>query len=376
MKRITIIFFLLTLSLSGCVEYQEIEKLDLINARGVDDAEDGLLETTLVSFQFTGQSNDISNTTSEHGRTLKGTLDKAEEKSVFKMAPGKTKVTIYGKKMAEKGILPLLDTQSRDARINDNMYLAVSSTTAKEILNLNEEQKLPINIGQYLYELIYGHSHDHNFPRETLQNFIRTYYVSGQDNILPLFEINKGRPKLGGIAVFRGDKMVGELDLTDGTFINLINRNVKEERLEISLPLEPFKAYVEDKTSLQHNKLETAYVITDGKSKTKLVDVNNLSYQTKMNIKLRLTEISAEIELDRNIIELLEEEVEKKVKNHFKVLLSKLQDLKADSFGFGRYYTGTKKGKHITSEEWHQMFPKINVDFKVDVEIINHGMEE
>lgn len=373
--RLTILLFLLVLSLSGCIESQEIERLDLVNARGVDDAEDGLLETSLVSFQFTGQSTDVTNIISARGRTLKGTLDRAENKSVFNLAPGKTKVTIYGKQIAKKGILPLLDTQARDARINDNMYLAVSSTTAKEILYLDEEE-LDVNVGQYLYELIYDHSRDHNFPRETLQNFIRTYYASGQDNILPLFEISKSKPKLSGIAVFRGDKLVGELEVSEGIFINLINRSVKDQRLEISLPMEPFKAYLQGKTSLQHKKIETAYEITDGKSKTKLVDEKDLSFQTKTNIKLRLTEISANINLGENTIKLIEKELEKKIENHFEDLLSKLKDLKADSLGYGKYYTSTKRGQHTTPEEWQQKFPKINVDFNVDVHILRHGMEE
>src|SRR5699024_3690212 len=49
------LILLLSILLTGCIEAEEIEKLGLINARGVDTGEDNLLEPTLVVFQFSAQ---------------------------------------------------------------------------------------------------------------------------------------------------------------------------------------------------------------------------------------------------------------------------------------------------------------------------------
>src|SRR5690554_4272934 len=123
--KVTIVL-LLSLFLTSCIEMQEIEKLGIINADGVDIAENNLLELTLVIFQFTIQSEEISKIISGKGKTIDGATTDAEHTSLYELAPGKSKLSIYGKEMAEKGILPLLDTKSRDARVLDLMYLAVS----------------------------------------------------------------------------------------------------------------------------------------------------------------------------------------------------------------------------------------------------------
>src|SRR5699024_11347687 len=132
----------------------------------------------------------------------------AYKTAILKLTPRKIKLTLFGREYAEQVILPLLDTHARDARIPDLMYLAVSDTTAKETLTINEKN-IPVDIGQFLRELIENHSRDHNIPRKTLQDFLRIYYDIGQDNVLPLFELVDGIPKLESIAVFKGDQLVG-----------------------------------------------------------------------------------------------------------------------------------------------------------------------
>lgn len=371
------VFFLFTLSLAGCIETQEIEELGLINAQGVDLTEDNLLETTSVIFQFAAQTEDITKVISGHGKTIQGAMEDTEHASVFKLAPGKIKLTLYGREMGEKGILPLLDTEARDARVPDLMYLAVSNTSAKEILSINEK-KLSMNIGEFLRELIENHSRDHNVPRKTIQDFLRIYYDVGQDNVLPLFELKEEIPKLNAIAVFKGDKLVGQISNREGILINLMDRTVKEQMLEVSLPIEPFEEDLEKGEGQNtEKKANITFLIKKGNSKTKLIDKENLIFQTETDLELRLLEQSAGIVLkDEHIIKLLENEMEKEVEARFEKLLTKLQKLEADSFGYGRYYKSSKEGKNLTREEWQSKFPEIDVKFKVNAEIIRHGVKE
>ena len=371
------LILLLSILLTGCIEAEEIEKLGLINARGVDTGEDNLLETTLVVFQFSAQSEDNTKIIPGRGKTIKGAMEDAEHASVFKLAPGKNKITLFGRETAEQGILPLLDTHARDARIPDLMYLAVSDTTAKETLTINEKN-IPVDIGQFLRELIENHSRDHNIPRKTLQDFLRIYYDIGQDNVLPLFELREGIPQLNDIAVFKGDQVVGELTNEEAVLINLMDRTVKEQLVEFSLPLEPFKQYLEKK-GVEKGKedVDLTVLIQKGNSETKLIDQENLVFQTETDLELRLVEQNAGIVLkDNHVIKLLEKEVEKKIKAEFEKLLKKLQKLESDAFGYGRYYKASLKGKDITREEWREKFPEIDVKFNVNADIIRHGVTE
>src|SRR5699024_870095 len=282
MKRYIISLFLLSFFLTGCIGTEEIEKLGLINARGVDIGENKLLDTTLVVFQFSAQTEENTKIIPGRGKTIKGAMEDAENASVFKLAPGKNKITLFGREIAEQGIIPLLDTEARDARIPDLMYLAVSDTTAKETLTINEKN-IPVDNGQFLRELIENHTHDHNIPRKTLQDFLRIYYDIGQDNVLPLFELVDGIPKLESIAVFKGDQLVGKLTNEEAVLINLMDRTVKEQLVEFSLPLEPFKQYLEKRE--EKEDVDLTVLIQKGNSETKLIDQENLVFQTETDLE-------------------------------------------------------------------------------------------
>lgn len=365
---------LLSLLLVSCIQSQEIEKLGLINAQGVDYLDNDRLELTLVVFQFSTQSDEITKIISGQGKTIEGASEDAARSSIYRLEPGKIKLEVFGKEMAEKGILPLLDTQARNAKVPDLMYLSISKTTAKELLSIDTE-KISTDAGQFLHGLIDNHAKDHNIPQKSLQDFLRIYYDIGQDNVLPLFEMSENIPKLGAVAMFKGDKFVGELTNEEALFINLVERKVKEKKLELSIPIEPFESYLEEREYRdQEKEVDVVFLINKGKSKTTLIDKENLVFHTDTTLELRLIEQSAGILLEEtHVIKLLEKEVEKEIEKRFEKLLTKLQKLEADPFGYGLYYKSSEEGKNLTREEWREKFPEITVNFTVDAKVIRHG---
>ncbi len=367
-------FSFLSIFLVSCVQTQEIEDIGIINAGGVDSTKDDSIETTLVIFDFSSLSDNMTQIITGTGKTLGGATEDAELSSINRLVPGKIKLTLFGEEMAKQGILPYLDMQTRDARVPDMMYLAVGRPTAKEILNVDESE-ISKDVGQFLHDIIENHSTDHNVPRKSLQDFLRIYYDIGQDNVLPIFEVQEKTPKQIGIALFRGDQMIGQLTNDDIMLINLMDRVVKDKVFELTLPIEPFKDFFE-KIEQPHNRndLDLAFFIQKGKSKTKLVDIENLIFETNTKIQFRLIEQSASVKLtEPKVIEILENEIEKNMEERFNKLLKKLKDYGSDPFGYGRYYKRTREGKDLTVEEWREKYPNIEVKFNVEVELIRHG---
>lgn len=376
MTKLFKLFFLsfMSIFLVSCVQTQEIEDIGIINASGIDSTKDDSIENTLVVFQFSSLSDDMTQILTGTGKTIGGATEDAEFSAINRLVPGKIKLTIFGEDMANQGILPYLDMQARDARVPDMMYLAVGRPTAKEILSADESE-ISKDIGQFLHDLIENHSTDHNIPRKSLQDFLRIYYDVGQDNVLPIFEVQEKIPQQVGVALFKGDQIVGELTNNDIVLINLMDRLVKEKLFELSLPLEPFTDYLE-KREQPHTRdnLAIAFFIQRGKSKTKLVDVENLTFETNTKIRLRINEQSAGIKLtDPKVIRILEKEIEKKMEERFSTLLKKVQDYGSDPFGYGRFYKKTREGKDLTVEEWREKYPNIEVKFNVEVEISRYG---
>src|SRR5690625_43827 len=178
-KKLTMLL-LLSILLISCVEPEQIEQIGIINARGLDSLKDDLLGTTLVIYQFSSESDSISKTRSGKGSTVRGAMEDTEHTTSFRLTPGKIKVEMFGRELAEKGIFPYLDTLGRDAQMSDMMYLTLSDTTAKEVLSI-EENLTSKNVGQFIYELIKNETIHHNIPRKTLHDFFRIYYEVGQD---------------------------------------------------------------------------------------------------------------------------------------------------------------------------------------------------
>src|SRR5699024_11783348 len=100
------------------------------------------------------------------------------------------RLEMYGREIAEKGIMPYLDTIIRDAQMSDVMYLTISDTTAKEIFS-TDTKTISKDVGQFLFELIENQSKSHTVQRKNLQDFLRIFYEVGQDNVLPIFEMHQ-----------------------------------------------------------------------------------------------------------------------------------------------------------------------------------------
>jgi spore germination protein len=365
-------------SLVSCIPHEEIEDLGIITARGIDVVEDDLLDATLVIFQFDVQSSSITKTVSGKGKTLKGAMNNADLESIFTLSPGKIEIELYGKETAKKGILPYLDTLQRDARVSNTMYLAISDTTAKEILTMPEEN-ISMNIGQFLRGVIENNATDHNFPKITLQDFLRVYFDIGIDNALPIFELKDDNiPKVTKIALFKGDQLAGELSIQEATFLNLITNTVREKLLELSLPGEPFEKYLEKREHRSKDEeLHITLTIEKGKSKTTLTDKEGLTFETEVNIDLRLTEQSTGVLFDSSqVTQLLEDEIKKKMTADFESLLAKTQEFATDPFGYGIIYRINQKNGKLTRDEWREKYPEIKVKFKVNPRVFRHGTTE
>lgn len=377
LKMISLLVSLVFLLVS-CIPSEQIEEMAIITARGVDIIDEDTLDTTLVAFQFEGQSDQITKILSGKGKTLKGAMNNADLESVFSITPGKIQVELYGMETAQKGIVPLLDTLQRDARVSNTMFLSVSNTTAKEILTTSEEN-ISMNIGQFLHDLIENNATDHNFPKVTLQDFLRVYYDIGKDNALPIIELHDDNiPRVTKIGLFKGDELVGDLSIQEATLLNLLDKTVTEKLFEITLPIQPFNEYLEKREGRNEKEsLHTSFLIEKGKSKTKLMNVESLTFQTEVHLDLRLVEQDEGITIKNGqVIQLLEKEIKKKMESDFEELLNKTQDLQVDPFGYGVIYRISQRDHNLTRKEWREKYPKINVDFKVNPKIYRHGTTE
>lgn len=374
--RITIILTSLLLLLAACVPTTPLEDLAIINTRGVDISEENRnqIETTILSYQFDSQSQDISQILSGKGKTIKSARENASRETGFNLSPGQIRLELYGKEAAQNGILQYVSSAVRDARVSETMLLAITNSSAKEILTEGQEG-LSHDFGKYLYNLIEKEIDEDSIPNIYLHEFTHFESDIGQDPVVPIIELEEGKPKISGIALFQGDKYVDEISFHEGYLVNLMQKTTKSTPYEISVPMDPFVKYIDKKReSIDEDDLYLNVNIVKAKSKTKLKNAKELHFDTTINIKLNLLETSALLSVrDEGVANLLKREIERDFKQQYATLLTKLQEAGSDPFGLGTIYRAKKRDRPLTDEEWREKLPDVTVDFHINVELTNYG---
>jgi spore germination protein len=371
-------FFLLSIILcllTSCVDSSQLEKLGIIHTRGVDISEEkpNQLETTLIIFQFNAQTDMISKTLSGTGHTIKEAREQANKKSSFALTPGQIRLEVYGKEIAEKGILNYLKTLTRDARVSDTMLLAVSDTTARELLDVGQSDT-DMDIGQFFHSLITQEYKKDTIPEIALHDFTHIYFDVGQDPFLPVLTMDEDNPQISALGIFQGDKYVGEISLEEALLLNMTQTHVDYAPIELEIPRAALEKYIEGTEPLDPNS-ENMYVRIGikGETTSKLTDPEQLGFRSKVDIDVDLHEASEEVVIkDEKVAKVIEKELGTAIKKKYEALFKKVQELNADPIGYGKLYK-IKSNDKLTMKEWREKYPEITVDFQVDVNLIHFG---
>ncbi|AIF45209.1 Ger(x)C family spore germination protein [Virgibacillus sp. SK37] len=372
-QMMVILLFVSTCTiLTGCLKSYQLEKMGIINARGIDLTDNGDIQTSLILFQFEAEATDITKLVNGTGSTTKGAIDNANMETNFTLDSGKIQFELYGMEAAEKGIMPYLNTLARDPNTPDTMYLAVSKTTAEEVFSV-QQSGISMNIGQYLYGVVESSATDRLFPQVPLVKFLSEYHNVGVDPVLPIFNVVEGIPKITSIAAFKEDKLVGELPLKYRDYLNFLVGDMRGGWVEISVPSQPLDKFLNEE-SANEEKVNATLNILRTKPKIKVTNKDEKKFDVNLEVEADLLEISKRLDLsDPKVLKKLEEEMEKKLVSDYEQLLSQTKELEVDPIGFGKIYRTQVRDKPLTAAKWSAIYPDIEVDFNVKVKIIKHG---
>lgn len=379
-KTVLLPFILMMICFQGCIPPNQIEDTAIINARGVDLIEvegERIIETTIVPFLFDPNAEEMTNILVGRGKTIKGAREDAAKQSSYLLSPGKINIEVYGKEAAEAGIMPFLNTLIRDARVSDQIQLAVTNHTARELLEI-ELETITINTTEYLQDLSAKEVEQDKLPNNTLIYYTRLVEQVGIDPVLPIIDIIDGLPTLVGVALFQYDKYVGSVTLDESFLINLLRKSVGETPLNASVPAEAYEMSDDYHGEMTDEDLMHVFLnMKSGKGKLELVDEDELTYKAKVTLKGEVLETSKPIDFEsEQVSKQLEGDIEDFFETEYEELFAKLQELQSDAFGLGRLYAATRKGSETTHEEWREMFLDTTVDFEVDFKITNYGTIE
>lgn len=367
----TLLICLNLIFLTSCVSKDQLEKLSLVTAVGYDvgEEEDKMKGTTVIG-QFDPSQKDVSEITSSSAYTSKTLRQKMNLGTKNKMASGQLRVGVFGKELGESGdLINIIDTLSRDPVIGTMVYLGISNSTAKDILEVKPQQG---NIGYYLYELIQQNIRGELLLSCTLHEFLQDYYDPGRDPSLPYLESKNNKIEANGMALFSGDRFSGRIDIKESFYVKLLREKFKAGTVELKLPIEELpEAMFMDKPRSDFIYLNIDEIVSESKIKVK--DKSIPSFQIDIDMEIRLQEVTEDIMIDPKSIATLEKQINKEMSKELDNVIKRLQELKSDPVGFGGIYNA-KRGIQLKGNEWHDIFQKATFKIKIDTSILKTGV--
>lgn len=360
---------LLAMNFSGCWNRRELDTLGLVMGIGVDKSmETGKIKITAQVVkpggikkqgkEATGDSEAFWNVTGT-GNTIFSTLRDITTKSSRKLFFPHNQIIIFDKSIAEEGIQKYIDFFMRDPETRVNVWVLISQNSAQEILSTNSElEKIPAND---IAKLVKGHAAATSQTRAVrLRDLVPGLMSKTTASTIPFIKISndgdKKVPMISGTAVFKGDKLVGEMDKNEGRGLMWILGEVKSGIIEVEdsnnekVSLEIIDASGKIIPEIKDNKIIM---------KININEEGNIGEETGTANLIKLTEIAS-----------LEKKKDEAIKSEVMAAVKKAQELDTDVFGFGDavHKKYPKQWKNLENN-WDEKFKDVQVEVHVEAKL-------
>jgi spore germination protein KC len=378
-KNIILLFLAFSIFLlSGCWDRREVNDLALVTAAGMDKKSDGLIELSVLVFIPKGTSSQKGMEgspgggsvqtlmRSAEGSSIADAMSKLQEKLPRHIFWGHCEVFIFDEELAKEKMNHHMDFIVRHPQLRERSQLFVSKQKAKEILGLIPPLERDISeVLRELGELKIG-------LQVTTKDFSQMMLNTG-DGAIPWIKIlppEVGDEKqqtlafISGTAIFKKDRMVGEID--DNT-----TRGVLWLRNEVKLATMTIKPKVKGGGSISVTLLS---------SQAKIIPkIENGKWKIKLQAKADTDIIQNTTHLDMSlpaVVKPFEKQLNKDLANKVQETLDKVQkDLRADIFGFSdAFHRKYPKEWAKNKDRWDEIFPEITVTVDANIKIHRYGM--
>jgi spore germination protein len=260
----------------------------------------------------------------------------------------------FSEEMAKRGLAPLLDTLQRDPEISSRVFLSVVNGDMIGYLNsqLHSGQE---QLDLYLYKMFKHYQKQEQMTTSNMHEFLAKLYNPYADPVLPYYSVVNNQLRYAGTALFRGDKIVGVVPLSDDVFFQML-RDKKSVQKSVSLPAAD--------VMLGSMKIERKVKFTDSFRKVQ-IDVMLTGRVEEIPARLKMVSPREWQEFEKRLERTIEEKLAK--------VVDRTQSLSVDPFGLGMYTIGWLK-RPFTREQWNQRWSEADAEVHVSLNLENTGM--
>lgn len=383
---VCIILMFFCFNLTGCFDSNEVDNLSYVMAVGLDKGECNLLRITLqiaLPTQIAGGGGMAGKSSMKEESFTITTIETTTIYSGLNMVNtyvskqlnfSHAKLFVFSEELAREGIQQYINALIRGEEFRPNMFIVISKCNAEDYLN-EVKPILEPNPAKYYEMNLEAYRYTGFTPNSTLINFylqeectcsqavaalasISRYESSDEFDYCNSTADKKGRekpfagdfiagnlPKVGevkaevmGLAVFDGDRMVGELDGQETRYYMMVTGQYQNSYFTIPDPQKKNKFVI---LSVGQNKFPVKKVkMIEGKPHISL----------SLNLKADIISIQSGINYEAlDNVEILEKSSEEFIKKELIQLIERtIKELKSDIFEFGK----AMKPQFLTWDEW------------------------
>lgn len=355
MRNKLIVLIAIIFILSGCVEKEVIDDVNLIVAAGFDLTEDGKIRGSANVNTYMKDQPVTDYLITSESKLSRDVISEMQKQSPDPLVIGKLQIALFGEELAKQGLSEIVDTLQRDASIGERLLLAVTRNEAKDLL---EAEFATIGAGRYLSNLILHNKLSRDLPRTNLHLFLYQHYSEGQDPFLPILKKNEqtGSVEIDGIVLMDDKKVVGELPNNKLLFFKVLTDQYTKGSHIVEVPDSDDSAVVRSISSSR---------------KLKVISANPL--KVKMNVKIDgyINEYTGK-KITPKVKEQLAKAFEDQVEKESMALIQKFKELKIDPIGIGDELRS--KIRTFNIKEWRERIPELTVEVHADVQISESGV--
>lgn len=384
MKKRSLNFILclvLSFTLTGCWNRNELNTLAVIQALGIDMMEDGQINLTVqllkpgaiqgASAQNKGGGGGGKGvwTVKVTGKTVFDAIRNATTQVDRRLFSSQNKVVVIGETAAQSGLSSLLDYYYRYHKPRELAYVFIAKGKAEDIINAeNEQEKVP---GKAIENLAKASHATSKAPEVTFLDLMKSLASKTSSPFLPglgLVERPAGvtvkkQVELSGTAIFKEDKLVGWFDGKETRGLLWVLGKVKSGIIVVKSPEDESK-----KVALEIIRASSKVTpeLIDGKP-TVTVEVQEEGNLGEQMSPVDLSNPDAFKELEDKQAEAIKEEIN--------AALSKAQEWGVDLFKFGIEYHRKFPAEYPELEKnWEEEFKNITVNVVIDAKVLREGL--
>jgi len=364
----------MALNLTGCWDNLELDEIAIVMGIGIDESPkigevDMTVQVANTAVIKSSSSESGPKKTNSYfnlestGDTIFNIVRGFSKKSCRKLFFSQNQVIILGRGIAEEGLGKYIDFFVREPETRGLVWILISDETAKDILDVKSDfECIP---SASINELVKQQQYNSEAPMVDLHKFTARLMSKTTSPIAPIIKLSmEGNIKtayVSGTAVFKKDKMIGEMDKVETRGLLW---TIGEVESGIIVTADPGSS---NKVSLEITRASSEIIpeIEDGRvrMKIKIKEEGNLGDQSDSN-DLAIPKVFEQLEKEKAAV----------IKNEVMLALKKAQSLNADVFGFGEviYQEYPQKWKSIEGD-WDEIFKNIDVDVVVEAKLRRTG---